>query len=59
MLGIMPLALGSYWGLIPLPLLILSIAFRIIDEEKMLCEELEGYKDYKQRTKYRLIPFVW
>ena len=59
MFGIMPLALGSYWGLILLPLLILMLAFRIQDEEKMLCEELEGYKDYIQRTKYRIIPFVW
>ena len=59
MIGIMPLALGSYWGLIPLPLLILSLVLRIRDEEKMLCEELEGYKDYMQRTKYRMIPFIW
>ena len=59
MFGIMPLALGSYWGLIPLPLFILSLALRIQDEEKMLCEELEGYKDYIQTTKYRIIPFIW
>jgi len=59
MFGIMPLALGSYWGLIPLPFLILSIVLRVLDEEKMLCEELEGYKDYMQRTKYRIIPFIW
>ena len=59
MFGILPLALGSYWGLIPLPLFILSLVFRIQDEEKMLCEELEGYKDYMQRTKYRIIPFIW
>lgn len=59
MFGIMPLALGSYWGLITLPLLILLMAIRIHDEEKMLCEELEGYNDYKQRTKYKIIPFIW
>jgi len=59
MFGILPLALGSYWGLIPLPLFILSLALRIQDEEKMLCEELEGYKDYIQTTKYRIIPFIW
>jgi len=59
MFGIMPLALGSYWGLIPLPLFILSLTLRIKDEEKMLCEELEGYKDYMQSTKYRIIPFIW
>jgi len=59
MFGIMPLALGSYWGLIPLPIFMLSMVFRIRDEEKMLCEELEGYKDYMQKTKYRIIPFIW
>jgi len=59
MFGILPLALGSYWGLIPLPLFILSLTLRIKDEEKMLCEELEGYKDYMQSTKYRIIPFIW
>jgi len=59
MFGIMPLALGSYWGLIPLPIFMLSMVLRIRDEEKMLCEELEGYKDYMQKTKYRIIPFIW
>ena len=59
MFGIMSLALGSYWGLIPLPIFMLSMVFRIRDEEKMLCEELEGYKDYMQKTKYRIIPFIW
>jgi protein-S-isoprenylcysteine O-methyltransferase Ste14 len=59
MFGIMPLALGSYWGLITLPLLILLMALRIHDEEKMLSEELEGYKDYMLKTKYRIIPLIW
>lgn len=35
------------------------IAIRIKDEEKLLNKELAGYTDYKQRVKYRLIPFVW
>jgi len=59
MFGIMPLALGSYWGLIFLPFLFLLLILRVQDEEKMLCEELEGYKDYMQRTKYRIIPFIY
>jgi len=59
MFGIMPLALGSYWGMVILPILILMMIFRVRDEEKMLSEELEGYNEYKQKTKYRIIPFIW
>jgi protein-S-isoprenylcysteine O-methyltransferase Ste14 len=54
-----PLALGSYWGLIPMALLPLTLVLRIMNEEKILCEKLEGYKDYCSKTRYRLIPFVW
>ena len=32
---------------------------RSVGEEKMLIDELEGYKDYKKKVKYRLIPFIW
>jgi len=54
-----PLALGSYWGLIPFALLPLSMALRILNEEKVLSENLKGYKEYCQKTRYRLIPFIW
>lgn len=54
-----PLALGSYWGLIPMALLPVSLVLRIINEEKVLKENLEGYKEYCFRTKYRLIPYIW
>jgi protein-S-isoprenylcysteine O-methyltransferase Ste14 len=54
-----PLALGSYWGLIPFALLPLSLALRILNEEKVLSENLKGYKEYCQKTRYRLIPFLW
>ena len=54
-----PFSLGSLLGiLIALPLIIV-IVFRIMDEEKMLMEELDGYCDYCNETKYRLIPYVW
>ena len=53
------LALGSYWGLIPFALFPLSLALRILNEEKVLSANLEGYKEYCQKTKYRLIPFLW
>ncbi|MFI5511732.1 methyltransferase family protein [Mycobacterium sp. NPDC051804] len=58
MIGI-PLALGSYWGLLTVLLAAISLALRIRDEEKMLQEELEGYRDYTQKVRYRLVPCVW
>ena len=54
-----PLALESVIGGIISMLLIMVIVFRTIDEEKMLLEELNGYKEYCDETKYRLIPFIW
>jgi protein-S-isoprenylcysteine O-methyltransferase Ste14 len=54
-----PLALGSFWGLIPMALLPLTIVFRIKNEEKVLAENLEGYREYCTETRYRLIPYVW
>lgn len=55
----MPLILQSFWGLIPMALYPILIAVRIINEEKVLCEGLDGYQDYKTKVKYRLIPFIW
>lgn len=54
-----PIALGSYWGLIPFALLPVSLALRILNEEKVLSDNLNGYKEYCQKTRYRLIPFIW
>lgn len=54
-----PLALGSYWGLIPMAFLPVSLIFRILNEEKVLSENLEGYYEYCLTTKYRLIPHIW
>jgi len=54
-----PLLMGSIYGL---EIGVIAIAFlvgRILGEEKMLVNELEGYADYKKKVKYRLIPFVW
>ena len=59
MFGITPLALGSYWGLIPIGLIGVSLYFRISDEEQLLKEELEGYEDYMKQTKYRVLPKIW
>jgi protein-S-isoprenylcysteine O-methyltransferase Ste14 len=58
MVGI-PLALGSYWGLSFVIPSVAVIVFRILDEEKLLTEELAGYREYTQRVRYRLMPNVW
>lgn len=54
-----PLALGSYWAIIPALLCIPMNVFRIIGEEEVLLRDLTGYKDYCLKTRYRLIPLVW
>lgn len=59
MLTLIPLALGSYWGLLafaPLPAL---LAMRIRNEEEVLLRELPGYEDYCRQVKWRLLPGVW
>ncbi len=55
----MPLVLGSFWGLIPFAIYPVAIVIRIINEEKVLCEGLDGYSEYRKKVKYRLIPFIW
>jgi protein-S-isoprenylcysteine O-methyltransferase Ste14 len=55
----LPLILGSFWGLIPFALYPVIIVVRILNEEKVLTEGLDGYAEYKRKVKYRLIPFVW
>jgi protein-S-isoprenylcysteine O-methyltransferase Ste14 len=54
-----PLALDSYWGLLVLIPATSAFAFRILDEEKMLKEELDGYRGYTRDVRYRLMPLVW
>lgn len=55
----MPLILGSFWAMIPFLLYPAVIIIRILNEEKILSDGLVGYGEYKQKTKYRLIPFIW
>jgi protein-S-isoprenylcysteine O-methyltransferase Ste14 len=54
-----PLALGSYWGLVPALTLIPLLMWRLSDEEEMLVQELEGYSEYRRRVRYRLVPGFW
>jgi protein-S-isoprenylcysteine O-methyltransferase Ste14 len=55
----MPIALGSWWGLLVVPLFVPILALRILNEEDVLARGLPGYTAYQQRVRYRLIPFVW
>jgi protein-S-isoprenylcysteine O-methyltransferase Ste14 len=57
--AISPIVLGSWWAVIPALVIIPVIVARILDEEKALEQDLPGYVEYKQKVKYRLIPFVW
>lgn len=54
-----PLALRSYWGLMPAIVVIPLLIWRLVDEEKALSKELGGYRNYQQRVRYRLVPGVW
>ena len=55
----MPLVLGSWYALIVFACYPAIIVVRLKDEEDLLTRELPGYEAYKQKVKYRLIPFVW
>lgn len=55
----MPLALGSYWGILFLIPSVLVLVLRILDEERLLTQELPGYPEYTVKVRYRLIPYVW
>ena len=58
MIGI-PLALGSWWGLAVLALVTPGLIWRILDEEKLLSNDLPGYREYAQKVRYRLVPYIW
>lgn len=54
-----PIALGSYFAWPAFALLIPFYVFRLLNEEKVLRQELPGYPEYCLRTRFRLVPFVW
>jgi protein-S-isoprenylcysteine O-methyltransferase Ste14 len=58
LLGV-PLALGSWWGLLPVAALMAAIVRRLVEEEKFLSKNLAGYQQYQKQVKFRLLPFVW
>jgi protein-S-isoprenylcysteine O-methyltransferase Ste14 len=59
MLSGIPLALGSWWALVFVFLLFAAIVWRLLEEEKFLAKNLPGYTNYRQKVRYRLIPYIW
>ena len=55
----MPLVLGSWYALAVLAIYPALIVVRLKDEESLLTKELPGYAEYKQKVKFRLLPFIW
>lgn len=55
----MPLVLGSYIALVPMLIFPVALVMRIMNEESVLLTGLAGYADYTQKTKFRLIPYLW
>ena len=55
----LPLALGSYWALLPVPPVFAVIVLRLLKEESYLAKNLPGYDAYRLKTRYRLAPGIW
>jgi protein-S-isoprenylcysteine O-methyltransferase Ste14 len=54
-----PLVMNSIYSFLPVTLSIITIMVRTRLEDNMLMEELDGYKDYAKRIRYRIIPLIW
>jgi protein-S-isoprenylcysteine O-methyltransferase Ste14 len=54
-----PIALGSWWGLLVIAALMPALIWRLYDEEDFLARNLPGYAAYRKKVRYRLIPLVW
>ncbi len=57
--GTIPLMLGSWYMLIPFGIYPILLVFRIRNEEELLASQLPGYTEYREKVKYRLIPWIW
>ena len=55
----MPIALGSWWALIPAAVVALTVVARIKFEEEMLLKGMDGYADYQKRVRYKLLPKIY
>jgi protein-S-isoprenylcysteine O-methyltransferase Ste14 len=54
-----PLALGSWWGLVGVGVMLPFLVWRLLDEERLLARELPGYREYQQRVRHRFVPGLW
>lgn len=54
-----PLALGSWWGILTVPVFFPALVLRLLNEEEILLKDLDGYQAYVKKVKYRLIPGIW
>jgi len=54
-----PLALGSWWGLLAIIPMTIVLILRLLDEEKFLAQNLAGYSDYQGKVRYHLFPLIW
>jgi protein-S-isoprenylcysteine O-methyltransferase Ste14 len=54
-----PLALGSYWGLVPIAVMMPFLIWRLLEEERFLAGNLPRYTEHEKRVRCRLVPFVW
>lgn len=55
----MPLALGSWWGVLMMAAIVPALVWRLLDEERFLARNLSGYVEYQGRVRYRLLPLLW
>ncbi|HNY01275.1 MAG TPA: isoprenylcysteine carboxylmethyltransferase family protein [Bacteroidales bacterium] len=54
-----PLLMGSLWSMIPVAVSMLLVVIRTLLEDRTLLGELDGYRRYAEKTRYRLLPFIW
>lgn len=54
-----PVSLGSWWGILTLFAVLPALAWRLVNEERMLLRDLNGYADYRRKVRWRLIPLLW
>jgi protein-S-isoprenylcysteine O-methyltransferase Ste14 len=59
MLLALPVALGSWWGLLGVVLKLSVLIWRLLDEERFLRQNLAGYAQYQTKVRYRLLPLIW
>jgi protein-S-isoprenylcysteine O-methyltransferase Ste14 len=54
-----PIALGSWWGVVAVMVMMPPLIWRLLDEERFLAKNLPGYTAYKAKVRYRLMPDIW